>query len=52
MDGVVVSVLDGAAGLDEAAAVPQTRELAWRAGPRDQDVRALDGAVDNVLQKK
>ena len=52
MDGIIVSVLDGAAGLDEAAAVSQARELARRAGPRDQDVRALDRAVDNVLGMK
>ena len=33
VDGIIVSVLDGAAGLDEAAAVSQACELARRAGP-------------------
>ena len=38
VDGIVVSVLDVAAGLDEAAAVPEARELTGGAGRRDQDV--------------
>ena len=42
VDGIIVSVLNVAAGLDEAAAVAEARELAWGAGRRDQDVRALD----------
>ena len=42
VDGIIVSVLDVGAGLDEAAAVPEARELTGGAGRRDQDVRALD----------
>ena len=38
VDGIIVSVLNVAAGLDEAAAVAEARELAWGAGRRDQDV--------------
>ena len=38
VDGIIVSVLNIAAGLDEAAAVAEARELAWGAGRRDQDV--------------
>ena len=38
VDGIIVSVLDVAAGLDEAAAVPEARELTGGAGRRDQDV--------------
>ena len=49
MFGIIISVLDGAARLDETAAVSQACELARRAGPRDQDVRALDRAMDNIL---
>ena len=38
VDGIIVSVLNVAAGLDEAAAVPEARELTGGAGRRDQDV--------------
>ena len=52
VDGIIVSVLNVAAGLDEAAAVPEARELTRGAGRRDKDVRGLDRAMHDVLQMR